>query len=157
HDHVVQARGAYDETLRGILNLKRRQVRVELRFVIQRDTADRLPDLARFVARNLTFLDHVALMGLEPVGFAKTNLEALWIDPLDYQPELVEAVLFLHRAGMAVSVYNPQLCVLDPRLYPFARKSISDWKNTYFEECDGCRRRDECGGFFISSSARRSR
>ncbi|HEX7840922.1 MAG TPA: radical SAM protein, partial [Kofleriaceae bacterium] len=34
HDYVVQARGAFDETIRGILNLKRHGVRVELRFVI---------------------------------------------------------------------------------------------------------------------------
>src|SRR5262249_44590267 len=65
HDYIVQAKGAFDETVRGVLNLKRRRVRVELRFVIHRETFPRLPDFARFVARNLTFVDHVALMGLE--------------------------------------------------------------------------------------------
>ncbi|MEZ4301593.1 MAG: His-Xaa-Ser system radical SAM maturase HxsC [Polyangiaceae bacterium] len=157
HDYVVQARGAFDETVRGILNLKRKRLRVELRFVIHRDTAGRLPDFARFVARNLTFLDHVALMGLEVMGFAKTNLDTLWIDPLDYQPELAEAIRTLRRANMAVSIYNHQLCTLDADLHPFARKSISDWKNCFFAECEGCARKDDCGGFFVSSSARRSR
>jgi His-Xaa-Ser system radical SAM maturase HxsC len=38
HDYVVQARGAFDETVRGILNLKRAGVRVELRFVIHAET-----------------------------------------------------------------------------------------------------------------------
>jgi hypothetical protein len=31
------------------------------------------------------------------------------------------------------------------------RKSISDWKNEYIEECGSCARRSECGGFFSSS------
>ncbi|WP_437737406.1 His-Xaa-Ser system radical SAM maturase HxsC [Sorangium sp. So ce1335] len=157
HDYVVQARGAFDEAVRGILNLKRRHVRVELRFVIHRETVGRMPEFARFVARNLTFVDHVALMGLEPVGFAKANLEALWIDPVDYQGPLREAVMTLERAGMAVSIYNHQLCVLDPALHRFARKSISDWKNIYVEACEGCRRRDDCGGFFASATSKRSR
>ncbi len=157
HDYVVQARGAWDETVRGILNLKRHGVRVEIRFVIHADTVSRLAGFTRFVARNLLFVDHVALMGLEPVGFAKTNLDALWVDPVDYQGELVEATETLASAGMHVSIYNHQLCVLDPRLHPFARRSISDWKNAYFAECEACAVREACGGFFASAAGRRSR
>jgi His-Xaa-Ser system radical SAM maturase HxsC len=157
HDYIVQRRGAYDQTIRGILNLKRFGVRVELRFVIHAETYANLPRFARFVARNLVFIDHVALMGLEIMGFARTNLDALWIDPLDYQAELVEAAAILERAQMKVSVYNHQLCVLDPRIHHLARRSISDWKNCYFDECDGCALKNECGGFFASSSRRRSR
>lgn len=157
HDYVVQARGAFDETVRGILNLKQYGVRVELRFVIHADTYEGLPAFARFVARNLLFVDHVALMGLELMGFARTNLDAIWIDPLDYQTELREAVEILDRAGMNLSIYNHQLCVLDPKLHRFARASISDWKNLYMDECDRCALRTSCGGFFASSTLRRSR
>jgi His-Xaa-Ser system radical SAM maturase HxsC len=157
HDYIVQARGAFNETVRGILNLKRRRVRVEVRFVIHNETFERLPDFARFVARNMTFVDHVALMGLELVGFARSNIETLWVDPLDYQCELADAVAELTRAGMSVSIYNHQLCTLDRGLWPFARKSVSDWKNTYFDECASCAQRDACCGFFASSSLRRSR
>jgi His-Xaa-Ser system radical SAM maturase HxsC len=157
HDYVVQARGAFDETIRGILNLKRYGVRVELRLVIHADTYDGLPAFARFVARNLLFVDHVALMGLELMGFARTNLDALWVDPLDYQHQLREAVVTLDWAGLRVSIYNTPLCVLPPDLHRFARASISDWKNTYMEECEGCGLRAQCGGFFASSSLRRSR
>lgn len=157
HDYVVQAKGAFNETVRGILNLKRARVRVEVRFVIHRDTVARMPDFARFVVRNLTFVDHVALMGLELVGFARSNVETLWVDPVDYQRELVDAVVVLERAGMPVSIFNHQLCTLDRRLWPLARKSVSDWKNTYFDECASCAQRDACGGFFASSSLRRSR
>lgn len=157
HDHVVQADGAFDETIRGILNLKRHGVRVEIRVVLQQQTVPRLAALARFLARNLLFVDHVALMGLEMTGFARANLEQLWIDPADYQHELKEAVGILDRAGMKVSIYNSQLCVLDPALRPFARRSISDWKQEYMAECDGCTLIAECGGFFSSAKIRYSR
>jgi hypothetical protein len=49
-------------------------------------------------------------------GFVNRNLEELWIDPHDYQPELYEATEVLFTAGMNVSIYNHQLCVLNPRL-----------------------------------------
>jgi hypothetical protein len=96
-------------------------------------------------------------MGLELMGFARANLDAIWIDPLDYQRELREAVELLDRAGLTVSIYNHQLCVLAPELHRFARASISDWKNAYLPECNRCALRKMCGGFFASSEVRRSR
>ncbi|MDB5334909.1 MAG: moaA 3 [Planctomycetaceae bacterium] len=156
HDFVVQAQGAFDETIRGIMNLERCGVRVELRVVLHNATVDRLPSLARFVARNLPFVEHIALMGLEMMGYAKINLDALWIDPVDYRPNLISAVRILAQHGLNVSIYNHQLCTLDRELWPYARKSISDWKNEYLEVCATCSVQNECGGFFSSAKLRHS-
>ena len=156
HDYVVQADGAFDDTIRGIINLKTVGVRVEIRVVLHNLTYDRLPELARFIRRNLTFCDHVALMGLEMTGFTRSNLNKLWIDPKDYQAQLRDAVAILHGAKMDVSIYNHQLCILDESLHRFSRKSISDWKNEFMPECNGCTRKRECGGFFSSATLRYS-
>src|SRR6266404_1228358 len=85
HDYIVQADGAFDETIRGILNLKTYGQQVEIRVVIHRQNYAHLPALAEFIARNLTFVDHVALMALEMTGFAKANIDTLWIDAVDYR------------------------------------------------------------------------
>lgn len=151
HDYVVQATNAYNETLKGIINLKSMNQKVEIRVVLHKQTYKRLPQLAEFITRNLLFVDHIALMGLEMMGFTKANLNSLWIDPVDYQSELLEAVNILDRFGMNVSIYNHQLCLLDKKLWQFARKSISDWKNEYMPECNGCSMKSECGGFFSSA------
>jgi His-Xaa-Ser system radical SAM maturase HxsC len=42
HDYVVQSHGAFDETVKGILNLKRLAQKVEVRIVIHAQTVDRL-------------------------------------------------------------------------------------------------------------------
>jgi len=157
HDFVVQAPGAFDQTIRGLMNLARVGVRIEIRMVLHRATIDRLPQFATFVARNLPFVDHVALMGLEMMGYVRMNLEALWVDPAEYQDVLVKGVETLLIHGMNVSIYNHQLCVLARSLWPVARKSISDWKNEYLDECTRCHARADCGGFFSSSNLRRSR
>lgn len=157
HDAIAEAPGAFDQTIRGIMNLRRFRQRVELRVVLCQSTVERLPDLARFIVRNLPFAEHVALMGLEPIGFAKANLDRVWVDPLDYRAELLAAVekLVCHR--MNISIYNHQLCTLDHSLWPLARRSISDWKNEYLELCSECGARQECGGFFSSSLRQHSR
>lgn len=156
HDYIVQADGAFDDTIRGILNLKRCRVSVEIRVVIHRENYQRLPYLAEFIARNLLFVDHVALMGLEIRGFAKSNLGALWIDPYEYREELSKAVDILARSRMHVSIYNHPLCVISESVRGFAVKSISDWKNEFIDECQKCNLRQKCGGFFSSNLTRAS-
>ena len=156
HDYVVQAKGAFEQTVLGLYNLDRYGVPIEIRVVIHRQTYRRLPQLAEFITRNFPFASHVALMGMEMFGFANKNLELLWIDPHDYQTELCQATETLSLSGLRTSIYNHQLCVLDPKLWPFARKSISDWKNIYLGECEKCTTREDCGGFFQSAAKRHS-
>jgi His-Xaa-Ser system radical SAM maturase HxsC len=155
HDHVVQAKGAYDQTIVGLQNLARHRVAVEIRVVVHRLTYRNLGELAELVYRNLPFAAHVTFMGLEMMGFAVPNADRLWIDPFEYRTELEAAVLYLASAGMSVSIYNHQLCVTPPSLWSYCRKSISDWKNDYLPECRHCAVRERCGGFFASSLKRR--
>ena len=156
HDYVVQARGAFEETVLGIHNLARYGVPVEIRVVIHKQTYRRLPTLAEFIARNFPFAAHVALMGLEMFGFVHRNFDELWIDPHDYQSELLKATETLFLSGLNTSIYNHQLCVLDHQLWPFARKSISDWKNIYLDVCERCDVRESCGGLFQSAAKKHS-
>lgn len=148
HDYVVQAQGAFDETIQGILNLKRHGVRVEIRVVVHQQTLPRLVQTCEFITRNLLFVDHVALMGLEITGFTRANLDILWADPQSYRDTLSEAIGVLRAHGMNCSVYNHQLCLVNKDIEPVYRKSISDWKNEYLPQCEGCARKSDCGGFF---------
>lgn len=151
HDHIVQAKGAFDETVRGILNLKELGQKVEIRVVLHALSVDRLEHLATYVARNLLFVDHVALMGLEITGFTRANLDDLWIDQFTYKDVLSRAVRIFEAYGMHVSVYNHQLCLVNDDVKGAYRRSISDWKNEYVDACAPCTRKHECGGFFSSA------
>jgi His-Xaa-Ser system radical SAM maturase HxsC len=157
HDYVVQAPGAFDETVLGILRLKERRQRVEVRVVLHSVTVSRLVETATWLARNLPFVDHVALMGLENTGFAIANHDLLWTDPIDYQGTLKEAVDILDAARLTVSVYNLPYCVLDRSVWPFAAQSISDWKNAYLPQCDQCAAKPSCAGFFSTGRPKQSR
>jgi His-Xaa-Ser system radical SAM maturase HxsC len=157
HDYVVQAKGAFDQTVLGVLHLKDRGQQVEIRVVLHAITAPRLRETCSWIARNLPFVDHVALMGLENTGFAIANHDLLWIDPMDYKDQLAAGVDLLSTSGVNVSVYNLPLCVLDPSVRPFAVQSISDWKNAYLPECAECSVRRHCAGFFSTGRPKFSR
>ena len=150
HDYIVQASGAWSDTVLGLYNLARQKALIELRVVVQQANIEALGELAYFIFRNLTFVNHVAFMGLEPMGFARHNRDKLWVDPADCAASLQDAVHFLANRGITTSIYNIPLCTLPEDLWPFCAKSISDWKNVYMPACSACDIRENCCGFFHS-------
>lgn len=157
HDYIVQARNAFDQTILGLHQLARYGIEAEIRVVLHALTIPRLSNLAEYICRNLTFVDHVSLMGMEHIGYAPRNMGELWIDPVDYQEELENCVITLARFGIDVRIYNLQLCVLKRSLWKYSKQAISDWKNSYKEACDDCFVRDRCGGFFQWATKAQSR
>jgi His-Xaa-Ser system radical SAM maturase HxsC len=157
HDYVVQAKGAFDQTLAGLYNAAKHGLRIEIRVVLHKQTLPRLKNLADFIYRNLPFVNHIALMGLENMGYVRANWETLWQDPVDYAALLEDTVRYLFYRRMNVSIYNLQLCVLPASIWSFSRQSISDFKNIYIDECAKCELRNQCGGLFLSSETRHSR
>ena len=97
---------------------------------MHKQTAPGTAEIAEFIARNLPFVEQVALMGLEMIGLARANMPELWIDPVDYRRELVEAVTLLDRRRHPHHDLQPSALPPHRRLWPLAVRSISDWKTT---------------------------
>jgi His-Xaa-Ser system radical SAM maturase HxsC len=157
HDYIVQAKNAFNQTMQGLYNLAVQNQRIEIRIVLHKQSIPRLTRLAKYIYKNLPFVEHVAFMGLEYEGYTPHNIQELWIDPVDYMNELEEAVEFLSARGMNVSIYNSQLCLMPQSLWKYNKKSISDWKNIYLDECSKCTMINECGGLFASGEKRHSK
>ncbi|MFR6634061.1 MAG: radical SAM protein [Alistipes onderdonkii] len=106
HDTITQVKGSFEETMLGLYNLGRYDIGIELRVVITKMNYRRLPKLPDFIYRNLPFVEFISLMGLEYTGYTIKNREAVWIDPMDYQAELTQAVF--GAAGLAYGRLNLQ-------------------------------------------------
>ena len=151
HDIIAGAKEAYNETIAGLFNLAAFRATIELRVVINKLNYSRLPHLAEFIHKNLPFVAWTAFMVMEHIGHAVTNERNVWIEPSDYASELEKAVLSLAQWKHDVSVYNVPLCLIPDSVRQFARKSISDWKNTYLPVCERCTQKSLCCGFFATS------
>jgi His-Xaa-Ser system radical SAM maturase HxsC len=151
HDFIAQSHGAFHQTINGLLNLAANKSQVEIRVVIHRYTAEHLADLAEFVVKNLPFVVHVAFMGMEPVGYAKSNFENLHVPESEWWGGAARACKLLDAVGIPVSIYNVPLCLLREDLRPYARQSISDWKDVYLPVCETCKAKTNCCGLFESA------
>ncbi|WP_290920385.1 His-Xaa-Ser system radical SAM maturase HxsC [Halodesulfovibrio sp.] len=151
HDKIVGVQGAFAETMEALHHLGKLKARIELRYVPIQENVSRLLDWSLFVCKNLPFVEHVAIMGLEPIGRARSNYDQVWIDPVEYSSQLNEAVFRLNTFGINVSLFNHQLCTIPKNLWEFSAKSISNWKVTYLNCCSKCIVSDKCGGLFFAS------
>jgi len=153
HDEMTGVKGSFWETVEGLYNLERCNLRIELRFVITRLNFERLPAWAEHVYRFFPFVNHVALMGLEMMGWANENSHNIWAEPREYMTKLIEAARIFNRRGLLFSIYNYPLCILPETLRRFAYSSISEWKRKFFTICENCGQKDCCGGIFNSSAS----
>lgn len=152
HDYIAGSRGAFQDTIRGLWELSKINVFIELRIVVSRKNVDRLPDMVKFIGLNLPFVGRVSIMQMEPCGFARDKWEELWLPVYDYESRLVNAVEQANEMAIPVLLYNYQLCCIPSRLKRNARNSISDWKNDYMPTCNHCAEKKNCGGFFSSQN-----
>lgn len=148
HDYVVQAAGAFDETIAGLLNLQHWGQRIQLRVVLIRPVLEVLPGLCDFIARNLPFVHEVALMGCEPIGYALAHRDECEVDLRQWEAALQAAVRRLVRGGLPVVLMNTPLCSLPSSLWRHAHRSISDWKQAYAPQCAPCIVKERCSGLF---------
>lgn len=155
HNRIVGAKTFY-KTVQGLYNLALFKQKIGIRMVIHRHTFKRLPQFAEFVYRNFPFVSQVAFMQMETAGLARECFDDLWIDPYDYNEELREAVLLLNERGVKSYIYNSQLCILPEDVRCYAQQTISEWKNIYIEECEGCVLRTKCSGFFAANETTHS-
>lgn len=157
HDSIVNSNGAFSETLSGIYNLGISKLKVEIRTVILKRNIHRLVKLSHFICKNIPYADHVAIMGIEPIGKALDNFDSLWIDPAEYQDEIEESALDLSQFGINTSIFNHQLCTIKQSVWPLAQRSISQWKTIFLPQCDTCIQKGNCCGFFFASRYKHSK
>ena len=151
HDRIAGAKGAFFETMKGLHNLGLLGYEIELRIIIVNDNYKRLPQIAEYITLNLPFVSQVSFMGLEIIGYAIKNYHRVWVEPIDFNPFLVDAIRHLINCKFAVKIFNIPHCLLPVNLWPYACRSISTWKKTNLLQCKNCNQLNNCCGVFSTS------
>jgi len=151
HDSIAGCKGAFNETMLGLYNLATAGIYIELRIVMNALNYKRFFAMAEYIHRNLSFVDWIAFMGMEYVGYAVKHNRNIWIEPKEYITQLTSAVRYLAEWNYDVCIYNIPLCLLPKQFHKFAVKSISDWKNKFLDICEQCSQKADCCGLFSTS------
>lgn len=148
--NVMTGSSAFYKVIENLMKISQYETLIELRFVMTKLNVSCLEEYARFVWRNLPFVQDVAFMGMELTAEAHKNKDELWINPKEYVPALQKAVAYLDLCGVTAWIYNLPLCLFDEPYRKFVVKSISPWKVRYLPKCAECRMKSDCGGMFFS-------
>lgn len=151
HDLVTNTRGSFIQTCNGIKNLLDFQNKIELRIVVNKINYKDLFELSNFIAKHFSKVIRVNIMAMEMLGNAIINKDRVWVD-LDLLRNIIKkAVYNLLQNGIEAYLYNFPLCFVDESLWSISAKSISDYKVRFFEDCERCKVKLKCGGFFNST------
>lgn len=148
HDHIVGKNGAFDKLLKGFNILLNSSSRVELRTVVLGDNYSNFLALAHFLTTHLSWAEVWAIMQLEPIGFARIDWQAKFVDTSENFEILEEVLKLTELKDMKTLLYNFPICTVKPRFRQRCVKSISDWKQKYLDECNVCVCKTGCAGFF---------
>ena len=154
HDECVSSKGAFKDTVNGLINLSYSGAYVELRTVVTRKNYRFLKNITELVNSSFAFIPVHAIMNLEPKGWAKRNFDNLYISTVEQMPYIEDCITYSGIINQKVVLFNYPLCTVSKNLRGSYRKSISDWKNYYPDFCDNCDEKELCGGFFASSKGK---
>ncbi len=163
HDYLTRAQGSFRQTVRGILNVKRRGARVITNTVITRSTYRLLGELGHLLVR--LGVDQYQLAFPHPLGTAATELDLVVPRLTLLAPFLPRGLEPGIRAGRRVMTEAVPYCFLEgyeeyaaerimPRTRIFDATSVLDDYSVYRTTegkahgppCRGCRWERECEG-----------
>ena len=147
HDALSRAPGSFEQTLRGLGNIRRLRgpgQRVELRVVLTRPVVRRLDRLLDWAARELGWADRLVVLFAEFEGSAQVYRDRLLVPVSECGAALGRCADALARFA-EVRLYHFPLCSLPTRLWPLAWNTLADFKVLYLERCrTRCAHRDHC-------------
>ena len=151
HDLITRSPGSFHQTMRGIKRLEASAAELEIRVVVSRLNFTEMIHISELIIDSFQRITCVNFMGMEMLGNAVKNAAAVWIDYKDAFSMLKPAIDLLVHAEIDVELYNFPLCCVERGYWGICTNSISDYKISYYKQCEQCKVRSICGGFFDST------
>lgn len=148
HDQIVKKIGAFEILMSTLPVMAQSGLQIELRTVLLQQNYSGLSNLSQFVSRKLPFISIWAIMQLERIGFAKNRWAQQFVDHSGDLIPLRGAVSIAKSRNLNVSLYNIPYCTVTPDLRRYLSQSISDWKQSFPDDCNDCGAKHLCTGFF---------
>ena len=106
NDMITQSKGSFAQTVKGIKQLLKANIRVELRIVVSKLNASNLHDLALFISQEFSEVEYVSIMAMEMTGSARVNQDKVWISYKEAGRLAQDAALVLIENGIDVRVVD---------------------------------------------------
>ena len=151
HDSITRADGSFRQTIRGIKQLLRNGIRIEIRLVVSRLNISDFDKIADLIITQFPGIEYVSVIAMEMTGNARRNQEQVWVSYRESFGVISGAIRRMIENGIDVRLYNFPLCTVQKSFWTLCEKSISGNKVRFGEVCDECKYRSACGGVFAGT------
>ena len=151
HDEITQTDNSFLQTIAGVKNLLRNNIKVEIRIVVNKMNITDIENIASLIINELQSILYVSIIAMEMTGSAYLNREKIWISYKAAATGIQKAIVMFMQRGIDVRLYNFPMCTVDKKFRMLCEKSISSSKVRYCEKCNMCKMRKSCGGVFAGT------
>lgn len=151
HDAITRANGSFQQTKRGIQQLLKHNIRVEIRLVVSKLNVNDFDNLANLIIEQFKDIAYVSVIAMEMTGNARVNQELVWMPYKESFAAISGAIRKLVSNGINVKLYNFPICTVEKPFWTLCEKSISSNKVRFAETCDSCKYKAACSGVFAGT------
>lgn len=151
HDAITRADGSFKQTKRGIKQLIKNGICVEIRLVVSKLNVDDFDNIADLIVKEFRGVDYVSVIAMEMTGNARSNKEKVWIPYKESFSAISGAIQKMVKNGIDVKLYNFPICTVEKPFWTLCEKSISSNKVRFAETCENCKYKNACGGVFAGT------
>jgi MoaA/NifB/PqqE/SkfB family radical SAM enzyme len=149
HDFISRSKGSFEQTVKGIRNALRHDIKVEIRIVIHGINYPFLPETAEFIKKEFPAAS-VVMLYFDIIGSGFLNRERLVVPMTKVIPYLQKA---LDTLGDAATAYHFPPCLL-PETYRMHIHGVSvvERRIMFTKGCDKCSAKSDCCGIWKTYS-----
>lgn len=151
HDSITRADGSFKQTKRGIRQLLKNNIRVEIRLVVSKLNIDDFDKIADLIISQFKGIEYVSVIAMEMTGNARVNKNLVWIPYRKSFNLIANSLRKLIENGVDVKLYNFPICTVQKPFWALCEKSISENKVRFADSCNECKYKAACGGVFAGT------
>lgn len=144
HDKITRAKGSFSQAEKGIHNLIKNKIPLEMRIVIHKMNYKAVPWIAEHISR-INGIKRVVMFPIDIIGNAYKNRKALVVDYKTIMPFVEDGIEILRKNKVNVNLYHFPLCILKPKYRETAKeRTVEERRVTFMEGCNQCIHKKEC-------------
>lgn len=153
HDSITRAPGSFNQAIKGIRNLIKNNISVELRVIINKLNYRYLEEIAEFIISNFNKdeLLRIVFINIKYFGIAFDNQNLISYKITEAFPYVNKAVNKLLNKDFKINLFHFPHCILPKDLWDLSLGVTAEKPEIVFpKECNSCSQKLDCSGIWKS-------
>lgn len=146
HDSVTLAKNSFLQTTKGIKNLLKLKIPIELRVIVLKQNIKHLEAIANYISKNFKGISYVVFIFVDLVSNAVKNKKIVAVNYTKTTPYLIKAMNVFEKNNVNFRLYHFPLCILPAEFWKNSWVSVERSKVKQTAHCMKCPCSKKCVG-----------